>query len=214
MEENKRKWFQKENMGKWLKRDNLLILILSGVLLFIIALPSDTGKTQNTEKPVFQRDKTTRTEAEERGGTNTISDDGFASKEDYCADLEKRLQKLLSGVADVGKVQVMITLKTSEELIVEKDAPINRTNSTEQDAQGGSRISNQMDSAESTVYRTEGGSSEPYVVKTLLPKVEGVVVVAQGAGKGAVNKGITEIVQALLDVEPHKVKVVKMGETG
>ena len=70
-----------------------------------------------------------------------------------------------------------------------------------------------MEEQETTVYSTSGSSSEPYVVKTLYPKVEGVVVVAQGAGKGTVNKSITEIVQALFGLEAHKVMVVKMKET-
>ena len=40
----------------------------------------------------------------------------------------------------------------------------------------------------------------------------GDVVVAQGAGTGTVNRNITDVVQALFDVEAHKVKVVKMDE--
>lgn len=56
------------------------------------------------------------------------------------------------------------------------------------------------------------GNNEPFVVKTLLPRVEGVVVVAQGAGTGNINKSITDVVQALFDVEAHKVKVVKMND--
>ena len=59
-------------------------------------------------------------------------------------------------------------------------------------------------------YRTEGGTSEPYVVKTLSPEIEGVLVVAEGAGSGIVNRTIVEAVQALFGVEAHKVKVVKM----
>ena len=53
------------------------------------------------------------------------------------------------------------------------------------------------------------------MVKTLPPRVEGVLVVAEGAGRGNVNKTIVEIAEALFGVEAHKVKVVKMEpETG
>ena len=69
---------------------------------------------------------------------------------------------------------------------------------------------NQVETGDSTVYRTDGTASEPYVVKTLSPEIEGVLVVAEGAGSGSVNKTVTEIVQALFGVEAHKVKVVKM----
>ena len=120
------------------------------------------------------------------------------------------MKATLSDMAGVGRVEVMITMKASEELVVEKDEPINRSNTNEEDAEGGKRIVTQLESGESTVYRTVGSNSEPYVIKTLLPTVEGVVVVAEGAGNGSVSKNITEIVQALFGVEAHKVRVVKM----
>lgn len=128
------------------------------------------------------------------------------------SDLEERLEKVLTEMAGVGKVKVMITLKSSEELVVEKDDTMVRSNTNENDSAGGSRMVNQVDMAPSTVYRTKGSESEPYVVKTISPRVEGVVVVAQGGGNGVVNKNITEMVQALFGVEAHKVKVVKMAQ--
>ena len=104
----------------------------------------------------------------------------------------------------------MITLKSSRELIVEKETPVNRSATTENDAQGGSRTINTSELEENVVYSTDGSSSEPYVVKSLAPEIEGVLVVAEGAGSGTVNRTVTEIVQALFGVEAHKVKVVKM----
>ena len=109
----------------------------------------------------------------------------------------------------MGTVQVMVTLKATQELVLEKDMQTDSSSTTEADSQGGSRTSQQASRSENTVYHT-GGNNEPYVVKTLLPRVEGVVVVAQGAGTGTINRNITDVVQALFDVEAHKVKVVKM----
>lgn len=60
------------------------------------------------------------------------------------------------------------------------------------------------------VYSSSGGSSTPYVIKTYVPEVEGVLVVAEGAGSGTVNRTVTEIVQALFHVDAHRVRVVKM----
>ena len=42
-------------------------------------------------------------------------------------------------------------------------------------------------------------------------KVEGVVVVAEGAGSATVDKNILDVVMALFDVEVHKIKIVKMS---
>ena len=60
------------------------------------------------------------------------------------------------------------------------------------------------------VYSPEGSSSTPYVVKPYVPEIEGVLVVAEGAGSGTVKRTVTEIVQALFHVEAHKIMVVKM----
>jgi len=183
---------------KWFRRDNLLILILSGVLLFIITIPvgEDEKETQKKETEIIQSTVQTVTEN---------------MPYDYVADLEKQLEGILSEMWGVGKTRVMITLSGSEELVVEKDTPYTRSNTNESDSSGGSRIISDVDSAEATVFVTNGGNAEPYVVKTLSPRVEGVVVVAQGAGSGTVNQSITEMVQALFGVEAHKVKVVKMA---
>lgn len=198
----------KETWKKWFRRDNLVILILSGVLLFIIALPtkeSGTGKEQDSGEV------NSETRQSEAGQQENLVTNGNTEGEDYLTGLEQELESILGEMAGVGKVKVMITLKSSEELVVEKDEPSSRSNTNENDSAGGNRIVTQVDSTESTVYRTEGSDSEPYVVKTILPQVEGVVVVAQGAGSGTVNQSITEMIQALFGVEAHKVKVVKMA---
>lgn len=200
----------KESWKKWFRRDNLLILILSGVLLFIIALPtkgSDNGKkTGQTDSGREAQQET----GSGQGGGYTASE--YVSDADFASELETRLEGVLSQMSGVGKVKVMITLQSSEELVVEKDEPTDRSNTNESDSAGGNRIITQVESAPSTVFRTNGSESEPYVVKTLSPRVEGVVVVAQGAGNGTVNQNITEMVQALFGVEAHKVKVVKMAQ--
>ncbi len=189
-----------ENMQKFLKKDNLIVLILAGILLFVIALPvKDTDKSN-----------TSLTKENNTSPENIASESKVADYKAYDTYLEQKLQYTLSNMAGVGKVEVMITLKASEELVVEKDEPTNRSNTNEEDSEGGKRIVTQLDLGESTVYRTVGSDSEPYVVKTLSPTVEGVVVVAQGAGTGNVNRSIVEIVQALFGVEAHKVMVVKM----
>ena len=48
------------------------------------------------------------------------------------------------------------------------------------------------------------------MVKTTSPQVEGVLVVCEGAGVGTVSKNITDAIEVLFGIEPHKIKVVKM----
>lgn len=217
-----KQWAADKGLQKWFRRDNLLILVLTGILLVIIALPTkeernnddnaDTGnQTQNygkTEEP--QNGQTSRQDA--RDDASLAADACGEQDALYAARMEARLTQALSRVEGVGEVQVMITLKASSELVVEKEQPVRRSSTNESDAAGGSRTVGEVTSEESVVYRTEGSLSEPYVVKTLPPQIEGVLVIAQGAGNGTVSRTIVEIAQALFDVEAHKVKVVRMEE--
>lgn len=196
----------KGGMAKWLRKDNLLILLLLGILLVVIALP--------TEKSSQKEEEAARgaSGSSESGTVGTASSPRITSTEEYTAYLEERLEETLSRISGVGRVQVMITLEATEELVVEKDQQTQSSNTTEEDSQGGSRYVYQSDRSENTVYHSSG-NNEPYVVKTLMPEVSGVVVVAQGAGTGQISKEITDVVQALFGVEAHKVKVVKMDSS-
>jgi stage III sporulation protein AG len=199
-----KKWVEEKGIQKWFRRDNLIVLVLAGILLVIIALPTKEGgqKTQENAEGVsgiLNEDNRSTGQQEET-----------QEEESYAAYLEERLTQALSSMAGVGKVEVMITVKSSRELVVEKEQPVNRSSTNEKDAQGGSRSVSQVDSQENTVYQTQSGASAPFVVKTLPPRIEGVLVVAEGAGNGTIDRNIVEIAQALFGVEAHKVKVVKM----
>lgn len=201
-----RQWAEDKGLKRWFRRDNLIVLVLMGILLFIIALPvkkDDQDRESETDKDSLKQDAQSGVE-----GDWTVRDE--ETDREYAAYLEKRLTEALSRMENVGKVKVMITLKASRELVVEKDRPGSRSVTNESDAQGGSRSVNQMDTDEETVYLTDGSQSVPYVVKTYAPQIEGVLVVAQGAGSGTVNRTISGIAEALFGVEAHKVIVVKM----
>lgn len=213
MGRNWKKWAADKGIQKWFRKDNFIVLILTGILLVIIALPTN-GSAQKAESGGTQSGKSdilpfSGNDTDSRNEGSSMSADN-SSDESYAAYLEERLTQLLSRMDGVGKVEVMITLKSSRELVVEKEQPVSRSSTNENDSQGGTRSVSQVDSQENTVYRTEGSASEPYVIKTLVPEIEGVLVVAEGAGSGSINKTVVEIAQALFGVEAHKVKVVKM----
>ncbi len=206
---------------KWFRKDNLIILILLGILLFIIALPTKKGGENAEGGPeeggslgaISDTIKSVSTEheivTESERGSESGQEESWLEK--YAAEQEEKLKTLLSAVDGVGDVEVMLTFVSSEELVLEKDAPIVRSNTIEKDSEGGSRTVTQYERGDSTVCQSSSGVSEPYVIKTLNPRVEGVLVVAQGAGDGTINRSITEIVQALFGVEAHRVKVMPMG---
>ena len=205
-----KQWIKKKGLEKYFRRDNLLILVLAGILLFIIALPTSDGEKADSgmkEKTKALSGETLQTGDGQTPGVNP----GTGTDEDYAAAMEQRLTEALADMAGVGKVRVMITLKSSRGLGVEKEEQMEQSSVKETDSQGGSRISDQASREETVVRSTDGSNSEPYVVKSYVPEIEGVLVVAEGAGSGTINRTVTEVVQALFGVEAHKVKVVKMN---
>lgn len=187
---------------KWFRRDNLLILVLLGVLLFIIALPvkKETPATSAVDSMEQSKDGNVVQDRIRTADTENT--------EEYTAYLEEKLKKMLESIGELGEVEVMITLESSEERIVEKDMTAERSNTEEQDSAGGTRTISSSNTGYQTVYQ-EDDQGAPFIVKTLAPKVEGVLIVAEGAGKGNMANEITQIAQALFDVEAHKVKVLE-----
>lgn len=129
--------------------------------------------------------------------------------------LEHSLEQFLSCMEGVGRVRVMLTFSATEEYVVEKDAPSSVSSDTrEKDSAGGSRSVTERESREDTVFTTDAaGRQVPYVKKTLAAPVEGVTVLAEGADSGTVRKKITDMIEALFDIEAHKIIVAKLAGT-
>lgn len=114
--------------------------------------------------------------------------------EDYESRMEKKLEELLGSVEGMGEVRVMLTFEGSGERKVEKDVSLTAESQQEE-----------------TVYE-EYGSSErsPYVTSQTNPRVEGVLVIAQGGGSSSIQQEIIEAAQALFGIDAHKIKIMKM----
>ena len=180
------------------KKEQLVVLLLFGVLLVVIALPTTT-ETMGADKKDADISGT-----QGAAGTDTAT-------LTYEEQLEKRLSAILSQVAGAGRVEVMVTLESRGERIVEKDTPESRKSVEETDSSGGSRTTDEQDWGEETVYYEDGsGGKSPYVVKELEPNIEGVLVLAEGGDSAVVKQELLEAVQALFPIEAHKVKIMKL----
>ena len=186
--------FFREKKWKKMKKDQWLILLLAGILLLVVALPTDCG--QRSTKQDSGKGKTTEKDTD---------------AQDYVTVLEKRMKKILTQMDGVGEVEVMITLKDQGESVVEKDDSASQETQTDTSGTDGETTRSQTDTSEKTVYDTEDGQGSPFVSKEIVPKIDGVLVVAEGGADTVTAENISEAVQALFSVEPHKIKVVKMN---
>lgn len=189
-------------------------------MLFIIALPVDKTGREKTADGANEGGRniinvqTQALQSEDSVHAGTTAKSGQEERQnincDYEREQEEKLRALLSAMDGVGEVEVMLTFLSTGEQVVEKDEPVSRANTVEKDSEGGSRTVTQYEKGDTSVFRSETG--EPFVVKTIYPRVEGVLVVAEGAGDGTINRSITEAVQALFGVEAHRVRVLPMGK--
>lgn len=129
-----------------------------------------------------------KTKKEEEGIAPTENKtDQDMTADDWQQRMEKRLAQVLTTIQGVGKTEVFLTCQSTKKKIIEKD-----------------------DS--DTVYEKDAkGNQIPYVRFEEYPKVTGVLIVAEGGGNAVTRKNIREAVQALFQVEAHKIKVTKMN---
>ncbi|WP_431809169.1 stage III sporulation protein AG [Brevibacillus agri] len=121
---------------------------------------------------------------------------------------ESQLRDILASVVGVGEVEVMVNLESTPELVVEKNTNVRSSVNQEMDKEKATR--NQSDqSRDSQVVIVQGGKQDqPVIVKTLKPRVRGVLVVAKGADNIQVKAWITEAVQKVLDVPAYKISIL------
>ena len=174
----------------------LLLIVLAGVMLLVLSLPSG-GVPDKEEVP-------------EEMEVSSESDALFLAMEKYAKRQERETAEILSKVEGLGEVEVMLTLASSEEKVTLQDDSVTEGDSVQEDTAGGSKKDSSYQSKGESVIVKKDGEESPYVVQIHSPAVEGVVVVAQGAGSGNKEKEIIEAIQALFPIEPHKIKVMKM----
>ena len=185
--------FMQKIKEKKLKRSDWMILVLAGILILIIALPTDTKEKKQAEeaKENISKEK------------NTME----ASKD----EIERKLEDILEKIDGAGDVKVMITYQDSGTQVVEKDKNTSDNSLEESDSTGGVRSSKEQELQESSLYDEADAGNTPFVSKELLPKVEGILIVASGGDNQKVKQNISEAVLALFQVEAHRIKIVKMS---
>ncbi len=180
-------------------KETMLIIFLSGILIFVILLPTgNTGSSYLSKKNQKKTESTETVGNIQTGG----SEKSEISTDEYRRGLERELEDFLSSVAGVGEVKVLIYMKNSQEYIVEKDVPMSNSVNGE---------NSELRKEETTVFTTnENGNEVPFVSQTKKPKVDGVVISAKGASNEAVKLQIVRLVMALYGVEANKVEVLVM----
>lgn len=195
-----------QKIGLW----RIALVIIAGIVLVIASV---TDKKGNNGLYGDNEDTLYSNSGEGDYGSSSGNLDESAAlgaMAEYAAREEGKLEKILGQAEGIGRTKVMITLASSEEHMVLQDTDNKENTVEEHDRNGGTRQQEEYSLKSENVIISSDGSEHPYVVQVNSPKIEGVVVVAEGAGNGKKDSEIIDAVVALFSVEPHKIKVMKM----
>lgn len=197
-------WIGKGADGK--KRANtfrlLLILGLAGVAImlfnsFVNVKEVDNGG-EGREPPVMQDLASEAMEESAAGGE-------FNSME---LSLENKTKEILEKIVGVGAVDVLVTIDSTEEVVVQRNVKDTQELTEESDADGGRRHVTQYTRDGQIVTYENSGSEQPIVTKKIKPKIRGVLVVARGAENKTVKGLIVDAVEKGLNVPAYRISVV------
>lgn len=126
------------------------------------------------------------------------------SEADFCTETEEKLEKTIGQMQGAGRVEVMLTLESSDEKIYAADEKTDTK--TAADTQ-------QKSTDEKYVLIDNGSGDDGILLKTNAPKVKGVIVVCDGGDDASVVNQITSAVSAALGIGANRISVLKMKQT-
>jgi stage III sporulation protein AG len=198
---------------KWkMGKDKWLILLAIGMIILILAIPSGSSTFGKIGAASESKNKTEL----QKGIVTELAekDTAVAAGADrtYEEQMEQRVKKLLKTVEGVGQVDVMIVLKSSKEQVLRVDNKTSDSATVENDSSGGTRNITNKELQESTILTGSGENTAPIVEKEISPEIEGIIISAQGGGSPTVKAEISSAMEALFNLPPHKIKVLKRVE--
>lgn len=175
---------------------NTVIVAIIGIILLIAGSVFFQGTDKNEEKVPPQTEN----------GTEAV--ETLSRKEGETKDeLEKSLEAILSQIKGAGKVSVMVTFYSGSESVPVYNTKNSTSDTQEKDKEGGTRSVKQADRENNIIFEESDGVKKPYITKELLPKVKGVVIVADGAKDAEVRSSLAKATEALFEVASHKIQV-------
>jgi stage III sporulation protein AG len=181
------------------KRTIKLLLIVFIIGISIILFPNNKKNNRVTDNRI-------KIESEAKN-----KDDNNISYEKM---LEQKMEDRFKNIEGVGKVQVLITLKSGNELVIDKDTIVNTSSTLESDSKGGNRENNNKDSNRKTVIVNDSTGEKPIIIKKVNPEINGILIIAEGGEDVTVKNNLINAAKVLLDVPVHKIQVLKMVSKG
>ena len=151
-----------------------------------------------------------------RGGVHTVEPSAPLSspqRESSLAEEPVRaLEEILEHIDGISNVHVYITYSESKESVFARAYDENRRHTAEQDREGGTREIEELTRHEEQVLVRDGGGGETaLLLKEIMPKIKGILVVAKGAENSYLRLEIVRAIQRVLNVPVHRIALLPCG---
>lgn len=123
--------------------------------------------------------------------------------EDAMHDLEREMEAILSKMNGVGRVDVMLTLQSGNELVLATDSTLRYS--------GSPQTPNDYDRSNETVTVSGGNGSNVVVTQERYPQYRGALIVCDGGDNDTVRLRIIDAVAVLTGLGSDRIAVVRWG---
>ena len=114
-----------------------------------------------------------------------------AASEDYCLDMQNRIQSAISRMDGVGKTEVVINWASGVEIVPAQNTNVNGNSTSSQ------------------VVQSSGG---PVILKEIYPRAIGVLIICVGGNNAKIKVDVIMAVSTLMDITAEKVLVFGMSK--
>ena len=182
--------------------ENLVIFLIL-LIITIFSIKMIWGNKEESSKEEDKSDYAKLAQVVDTGSNSTIG-----GENEY--NLETEIQNILSKIKGVGKVEVLITYSETSQVVALYNESQTVSNTEETDSDGGVRTIQTTDITKDVIFEEENGENKIITEKVILPKIEGAVIIAEGAENAVVKTNIIQAVSAATGLSTYKVQVFEM----
>ena len=177
--------------------ENLIFFIIILVVTLILVKYIFSGNKKENKNESYE-------DAKLVSSNEVISN---SETENYKESLKNDLINILKKIDGVGDVDVLITYSETSKLVPIYNENSSESKTSEEDASGGSRVVESYDSSKEVIT---DDSSSPITEKVIMPKIEGAIIICEGANNIDVKNNVISAVEAATGLKVHKIQVFEM----
>ena len=198
--------FTKQSGGNNKRQIENLVVFLILLIITVIAINTIWGDKKEEMK---QEDTNSSYKQLAQSLDNNINSNN-QKLDEY--NLEQSLEDILSKMSGVGKVDVLVTYSESSEVVAMYNESYNSSSTEETDVNGGVRKIESTDTNKEIIFEEKNGEQTPITQKIVMPKIEGAIVTAEGAGNANIKTNIIQAVSAATGLATYRIQVFEMSQ--